>query len=112
MIIFQHFFVVGDDFAGVEFEGDHGGIYCEVWIGSLRLGSSGLAVGSILLLEKGWPNTHEIVHVEPAASGDTVIARSTADEHVISPFAATHGRSSFNLLAFSAVCNSWQDLAI
>ena len=83
-----------------------------MWIGSLRLGSSGLAVGLVLLLGKSWPNTHEIVHVEPAGSGDTVIARSTADEHVISPFAATHGRSSFNLLAFGAVCNSWQDLAI
>ena len=112
MITLQPFYVVGDDCAGLEIEGDHGVIYCEVWVGSLCLGSRGLAVGSMLLLGKGWPNTHEIVHVEPAGFGDSVIARSTADKHVTSPFAATHGRSSFNLLAFSAVCNSWQDLAI
>ena len=112
MITFQPFYVVGDDCAGVEIEGDHGGTHCEAWIGSLRLGSSGLAVGSILLRGKGWPNTHEIVHVEPAGFGDTVTPRFTADEHATSPFAATHGRSSFNLLAFSVVCNSWQDLAI
>ena len=49
----------------------------------MRWESSGLVVGVVLLLGKGLPKVHEIVHGELAGFGDTVTHRLTADEDAI-----------------------------
>ena len=112
VITFQLFYVVDDGVAGVEFEGDHGGTHCEVWIGSPPF----WVVQAWLLVQyccwgKAVQTLMRSSMWNPLLLATTSLLAPLRPNMRLTPFAANDGRSSLSLLSFSAVCNSWQDLA-